>query len=73
MHVESVKFSSIESIHLKEIVIRVVFLRSMYAVVCLTMNISIENVKIKTLFDSDAELHVEKINELDTIIYSSRN
>ena len=29
----------------------------MYAVVCSTMNVSIENVKIKALFDSDAEVN----------------
>ena len=57
MHVKSVKFNFIELIHLKEIVARVVFFRSMYAVVCLTMNVSIKNIKIKTLFDSDAEVN----------------
>ena len=29
----------------------------MYAVVCSTMSVSIENVKIKTLFDSDVEVN----------------
>ena len=57
MHVESVKFSSIESIHLREIVAQVVFFRSMYVVVCSTMNVSIKNIKIKTLFDSDVEVN----------------
>ena len=57
MHVKSVKFNFIELIHLKEIIAQVVFLRSMYTVVCSTMNVSIENIKIKTLFDSDAEVN----------------
>ena len=57
MHVESVKFNFIELIHLKEIVIQVVSLYSMYAVVCSTINVSIKNIKIKTLFDSDVEIN----------------
>ena len=57
MHVESVRFNFIESIHLKKIVVQIVFLRSMYAVVYSTMNVSIENIKIKALFDSDAEVN----------------
>ena len=57
MHVESMKFNFIELIHLKEIVARVAFFRSMYIVACLTMNVSIKNVKVKTLFDSNAEVN----------------
>ena len=57
MHVELIKFSFIKLIYLKKIVVRIVFFRSIYAVVCSTMNISIKNVKIKTLFDSDAEIN----------------
>ena len=57
MHVKSVRFNFIELIHLKEIVVQIVFLRSMYAVVCSTMNVSIENVKVKALFDSDVEIN----------------
>ena len=57
MHVESVRFNFIELIHLKKIVARIIFFRSMYAVVCSMMNVSIKNVKIKTLFDSDAEIN----------------
>ena len=57
MHVKSVKFNFIESIHLKKIVARVVFFRSMYAVVYSTMNVSIKNVKIKTLFNNDVEVN----------------
>ena len=57
MHIKSMKFNFIELIHLKEIIVRVAFLRSMYVVACLTMNMSIENIKIKALFDSDAEIN----------------
>ena len=57
MHVKSVRFSFIESIYLKEIVARIVFFRSMYAVVCSTMNVLIENIKVKALFDSDAKVN----------------
>ena len=57
MHVESIKFNFIESIHLKEIVVRVVFFRSMYVVVCSIMNVSIDDVKIKTLFDNDIKIN----------------
>ena len=57
MHVESIKFNFIESIHLKEIVVRIVFFRSMYIVVCFIMNVSIDDVKIKTLFNNDVEIN----------------
>ena len=57
MHVKSVKYNSIELIHLREIVVRVAFLRSMYVIACLTMNVSIENVKVKSLFNSDVEIN----------------
>ena len=43
--------------HLKEIVTRVVFLRFMYAVVCPIVNVMIENIKIKAIFDSGAEVN----------------
>ena len=57
VHVESIKFNFIESIHLKEIVIQIISFRSMYAVVCSIMNMSIDDVKIKTLFNSDVEIN----------------
>ena len=57
VYVESIKFNFIESIHLKEIVVRIVFFRLMYVVVCSTMNVSIDNVKIKMLFDNDIEIN----------------
>ena len=57
VHVESIKFNFIESIHLKKIVVRIVFFRSMYIVACLTMNVSINNIKIKALFDNDVKIN----------------
>ena len=43
--------------HLKEIVIRVVFLRFIYVIACSIMNIMNENIKIKVMFDSEAEVN----------------
>ena len=57
MHVESVKLNFTESIHLRKIIARVAFFRSMYTVVCSTMNVSIDDVKIKTLFNNDVEIN----------------
>ena len=57
MHIESVRFNFIESIHLKKIVTRVVFFRSMYVVACSTMNMFIDDVKIKTLFDNNVKIN----------------
>ena len=57
MYVESIKFNSIESIHLKEIVIQIIFFCLMYVVVCFMMNVSINNVKIKMLFDNNVEIN----------------
>ena len=57
MHVKSIKFNFIELIHLKEIVARIVFFHSMYVIVCFTMNVSIDDVKIKTLFNNNVEIN----------------
>ena len=57
MHIESVKFNFIELIYLKEIIARIVFLRSIYVIVCFMINMLIENVKVKALFNSDAEIN----------------
>ena len=57
MHVESIKLNSIESIHLKKIVARIIFFRSMYVIACSMMNVSINNVKIKALFNNDVEIN----------------
>ena len=57
MHVESIKLNFIEFIHLKEIVVRIAFFHLMYVVVCLMMNVFINNVKIKTLFNNNVEIN----------------
>ena len=57
MHVESIKLNFIEFVHLKEIVARVAFFRLIYVVVCLMMNVFINDIKIKTLFDNDVKIN----------------
>ena len=57
VHVDSMRLNSTKSVHLKEIVTRVAFLRFMYAVVCSTVSVMIENIKIKAMFDSGAEVN----------------
>ena len=57
MHVKSIKFNFIELIHLKKIVVQIIFFRLMYIVVCLMMNMSINNIKIKILFDNDVKIN----------------
>ena len=57
MHVDSMRFNSTKSMHLKEIVIRVAFLRFMYVVAYLIVNVMIENIKIKTMFDNETEIN----------------
>ena len=57
MHVKSIKLNFTESIHLKEIVVQITFFHLMYVVVCFTMNVLIDDVKIKTLFDNDVEIN----------------
>ena len=57
VHVDSMRLSSTKSVHLKEIVIRVAFLRFMYVVACSIVSVMIENIKIKAMFDSGAEVN----------------
>ena len=57
VHVDSMRFSSTKSVHLKKIVTRVAFLHFMYAVIYSIMNVMIENIKIKVMFDSEAEIN----------------
>ena len=57
MHVNSMRLSSTKSIHLKKIVTCVAFLRLMYVVVCSIVSVMIENIKIKAMFDSGAEVN----------------
>ena len=55
VHVDSMRFSTSKSMHLKKIVIRVAFLRFMYVVVCSIVNVMIENIKIKAMFNNETE------------------
>ena len=57
VHVDSMRLNSTKSMHLKEIVIRVVFLHLMYVVVCSIVNVMIENIKIKTMFNNETEIN----------------
>ena len=57
MHVESIKLNFIELIHLKKIVVRITFFCSMYVIIYLTMNVLIDNVKIKTLFNNNVKIN----------------
>ena len=57
MHVDSMRFSSTKSMHLKKIVIRVAFLRLMYVVVYSIVNVMIENLKIKAIFNNEAKIN----------------
>ena len=57
MHIDSIKFNSMKLMHLKKIVVRVVFLRFMYIVICSMMSVIIENVKIKTMFNNKTEVN----------------
>ena len=57
MHVELIKLNFIESIYLRKIVIRIIFFCSIYIVVCLTINMIINDVKIKTLFNNNVEIN----------------
>ena len=57
VHVNSIRFNSTKSVHLKKIVIRIAFLRLMYAVVCSIVNVIIENIKIKAMFDNETEVN----------------
>ena len=56
MHVNFIRLSLTKSVHLKKIATRIVFLRFIYAIVCLTMNVMIKKSKIKAMFDNDTEI-----------------
>ena len=57
MHIDSMRLNSTESVHLREIVIRVAFLRFMYVVVCSIVNIMIKDIKIKAIFNCKTEVN----------------
>ena len=51
------KFNLTKSMHLKKIIIRFISLRFMYTIVCLIMNVMIKKIKIKTMFNNNAEIN----------------
>ena len=51
------KFNSTKSVYLKKIVTRVAFLYFMYVVACSIVNVMIKNIKIKAMFDNEAEIN----------------
>ena len=51
------RFNLIKPVHLEKIVTRVIFLRFIYVVVCSIVNLMIENIKIKTMFDNGTEIN----------------
>ena len=57
VHVNSIRLSSTKSVHLKKIVTRVAFSRLMYVVVCSIVNVIMRNIKIKTMFNNEAEFN----------------
>ena len=52
--------------HLKEIVTRVAFLRFMYIVACLIVNVIIKNIKITMKFNNGAEVNYMFKQLIDT-------
>ena len=72
MHVNLIKFSSTKSVHLKEIVARVAFLRFMYVVVCSIVSVIIENIKIKAMFDNRTKINCIFKQLIDVIQLSVR-
>ena len=57
IHIDSMRLNSTKSVHLKKIVTRVAFLLFMYIVAYSIVNIIIENIKIKAMFDNEAEIN----------------
>ena len=51
------KFNSTKSVHLKKIVTCVIFLHLVYVVVCSIVNVMIEKIKIKVIFDNETEIN----------------
>ena len=57
VHIDSIRFNSTKLVHLKKIVTRIDSLRFMYVVVCSIVNVMVENIRIKTMFNSEAEVN----------------
>ena len=74
VHVNLMKLNLTKSMHLKKIVIRVAFLRFMYAIVCSTINVMIKKIKIKAMFNSDVKINCmfkRLTNVVQLFIYQS--
>ena len=72
VHVNSMKLNSTKSKHLEKIVTRVVFLRFMYIVACSIVNVMIENIKIKTIFDNKTKMNCIFKRLIDVVQLSVR-
>ena len=57
MHVNSMKFSLTKSMHLEEIIVRVIFLCFMYIIAYLIISVIIKDVKIKTIFNNKIKVN----------------
>ena len=57
MHINLIKLNLTKSVHLRGIVTRVAFLRFMYVVVCSIVNIMIEDIKIKAMFNNEIKIN----------------
>ena len=60
MHIDSIKFNSTKVMHSKEIIVHVVSLHFIYIIACSTINIIIENIKTKTMFNNKIKIDVMK-------------
>ena len=72
MHVDSMRFNSTKSVHLKKIVTRVIFLHFMYVVVYSIVSVMIKNIKIKIMFDNKAEVNCTFKRLIDIVQLSVR-
>ena len=72
MRVDSMRLNSTKSVHLRKIVACVVSLRFMYIVVCSIVNVMIENIKIKVMFNNEAEINCIFKRLIDAVQLSVR-
>ena len=57
VYVDSMRRNSTKSVHFMKIVTRIAFLRLIYVVVCSIVNVIIENIKIKAMFDNRTKVN----------------
>ena len=57
MYIDLIEFNLTKLMHFKEIVARVAFLRFMYVVAYFMIKVTIENVKLKVIFNSNAKMN----------------